>query len=222
MKCLVVLALVAACGASTHQGASKANKPGIIAGLIRDTKTGEVIALAEISVAGRTAKSNKYGMYEFENLKPGTYTLIARFADVPVTINNILVSPNQATYVDVPFTLGEPSPLTIDWGDPREGEIKHFTTKAPRIEGTVGDASTRERVPGAVVTAARGPEYETYQTVTDDHGRYRFDQIDPGTYAISAYYSIGGRAQIEVRRSDVTVTREQAAFVPLWIEIAKQ
>ena len=97
VKCLVVLALFAACGAGTHRGTAASNKPGIIAGLIRDTKTGEVIALAEISVAGRTAKSNKYGMYEFENLKPGTYSLTARFADVAVTVNNILVSPHQAT-----------------------------------------------------------------------------------------------------------------------------
>ena len=165
--------------------------------------------------------SNKGGMYDID-LEAGTYTLHAAFAGQPVTIKGIEVLAGMATYVDVPFTLGQVTPLEISWGDPSENEIQHFTTKAPRIEGTVGDASSRVRVAGAVVTAARGVDDETLQMITDDNGRYRFDNVDPGTYAISAYYSIGGRAQIEVRRSDVTVKTGEGVLVPLWIELAKQ
>ncbi len=214
--------LLLACGASHTGDTAKSRKLGAIAGLVRDTKTSEIIALAEVEVGGRTTKSNPYGMYEIDGLAPGIYTIHALFAGQPITVNGVEVSPGMATYVDLSFTLGEPSAIVIDWGEPREGEIKHFTVKVPRIEGTVGDASTRERVPGAVVTAARGPDDETLQTVTDDHGRYRFDNVDLGTYAISAYYSIGGRAQIEVRRSDVTVKAGEGVFVPLWIELSKQ
>jgi protocatechuate 3,4-dioxygenase beta subunit len=58
--------------------------------------------------------------------------------------------------------------------------------------------------------------------VTDDNGRYRFDQLQPGTYAISAYYSIGGRAQIEVRRSDISVAAREGVLVPLYIEMSRQ
>jgi hypothetical protein len=61
----------------------------------------------------------------------------------------------------------------------------------------------------------------TQQTVSDDHGRYRFEQMRPGIYAISAYYSIGGRAQIEVRRSGIEVDRAEAVVVPLWIEMQR-
>lgn len=218
----VLLALLAACGARSDGDTARANKLGALAGLARDAKTGEFIGFAEVEVAGRKTKTTRYGMYEVDGLEPGRYTLRARFADQPVTIRNIEVSPGMATYADIVFTLGDPTPLDTDWGDPREGEIKRFSTKVPRIEGTVGDQQTRARIPGAVVTAARGVDYETLQTVTDDHGRYRFDDVPPGTYAISAYYSVSGRAQIEVRRSDVTVTAGESVLVPLWIEVTGQ
>lgn len=180
--------------------------------------------MAELTLGTRSTRSNLYGIYTFDDLPPGHYTLVARFADQPVTVRNIDVSPGMATYVDVSFTLGDPSPIVIDFGDPRDGEIARFTTPIPRIEGTVADASTRERVVGAVVTATTTllGTPDTLQTVTDEHGRYRFDRVTPGTYAVSAYYSIGGRAQIEVRRSDIVVEAGTGVLVPLWIELAKQ
>ena len=52
-------------------------------------------------------------------------------------------------------------------------------------------------------------------------GRYRFDNVTAGTYAISAYYSIGGRGQIEVRRSDIAVGPYQGVLVPLFIELKR-
>lgn len=216
----ILLVLLFACGATSH-GARPKPTTGTIAGLVRDTKTGEGLALVELRVAGQAVKSNENGIYQLDNVAPGKHTLHATFADQPITIHNIEVVRGMATFVDVPFTLGEPSAIVIDWANAREDEIQTFTTKVPRIEGTVGDANTRARVGGAVVTAAQGPEDETLQTVTDDHGRYRFDAVRPGTYAISAYYSIGGRAQIEVRRSDVIVEQGKGVFVPLWIDLAK-
>ncbi len=60
------------------------------------------------------------------------------------------------------------------------------------------------------------------QTISDDEGRYRFDAVTPGVYAVSAYYAIGGRAQIEVRRSDIHVDGAEAVVVPLWVELAGQ
>jgi hypothetical protein len=214
----LALVLLVACGATTHKPAPP--RLGAIAGLARDRTSGEVISMADITVGSRTTKSNLYGMYDVDNLPPGTYTLVARFADQPVTIKNIEVAAGTATYVDVAFTLGDSTPIIVDFGDPRAGEIERFSTKIPRIEGVVADASSRARVPGAVVTATS--DGDTLQTVTDDHGRYRFDRVLPGTYIVSAYYSIGGRAQIEVRRSDIAVGPGEGVLVPLWIEIAGQ
>lgn len=213
----LVVVCIAACA-----GSPRAKRPttGAITGLVRDMKTGEFIALAELTVDGRVTKSNAYGMYTFDHVRPGVHTLRGVFAGQPVTIKGIDVTAGMASYADVVFTLGDVTPIETTWGDPREGEIRSFTAKVPRIEGTVGDASTRERIAGAVVTAVGGGA--TQQTVTDEHGRYRFDAVTPGTYAISAYYSIGDRAQIEVRRSEIVVGDAEGVLVPLWIELAKQ
>ena len=58
------------------------------------------------------------------------------------------------------------------------------------------------------------------QTVSDNAGRYHFE-LAPGTYSISAYYSLGGRGQIEVRRSGIDVHAAEAVVVPLWVELAR-
>ena len=89
------------------------------------------------------------------------------------------------------------------------------------IEGAVTDTGNHERVPGAVVTALRAGEAAAHQTVTDDQGRYRFDRIEPGSYTVSAYYSISGRGQFEVRRAGIAVAGGEAVVVPLIIEVAK-
>jgi hypothetical protein len=57
--------------------------------------------------------------------------------------------------------------------------------------------------------------------VSDGFGRYRFEAMMPGTYSISAYYSVSGRAQIEVRRSGIEVGGAEAVVVPLWIEMQR-
>jgi len=101
---------------------------------------------------------------------------------------------------------------------------KDLAATVTRIEGTVNDAATHERIVGAVVTAV-GPGTDagaqTLQTVSDDQGRYRFDVVPPGVYVVSTYYSVGGHAQIEVRRSDIDTLGGQVVVVPLWIEAQK-
>ena len=129
--------------------------------------------------------------------------------------------------VDVNFTLGRPEPLQYDYNS-KGAEIDRYRPKSlatkpiALIEGTVNDMQTRQRVPGAVITAVQDNNAQTtQQTVSDDFGRYRFEEVRPGIYAISAYYSIGGRAQIEVRRSGIEVDRAEAVVVPLWIEMQR-
>jgi hypothetical protein len=213
-----LLVALAACGAGSHDTRARPTL-GLITGMTRDKASGDVVTQADIQVGDKAVLSNKVGIYQVEGLRPGTYTLVARYADQPVTISNIDVTAGQATYVDITFTLGEIGPITYDYRNTRETEIEHFKTLVPRIEGTVSDSATKARVAGAVVTATAN---ETLQTITDDSGHYRFDQVQPGTYAISAYYSIGGRAQIEVRRSDVSVGVREGVLVPLYIEMSRQ
>ena len=214
--------MLAACGATAHPTHPT---DGSIAGLVRDQGSGDPIRSAALQLSsGARAISGANGLYAFDHVAPGRYSVVARFAGQPITIQNIDVRAGEPTFVDVTFTLGEPAPRYIDFADPTRGAITRYHPRGDvtLIEGTVSEVGTRERVVGAVVTAVGGARKDVLQTVTDEQGRYRFVAVEPGTYAISAYYSIGGRGQIEVRRSDIEVARAEGVVVPLWVELAKQ
>lgn len=223
---LAVLVL-AACGAAQHP----APKDGSIAGVARDHDSGDPVAHAQLTVRMQgemrpvTVSSDARGAFSFAHLRPGRYDLSAAFAGQPVTVDNIDVTRGNTAVVDVTFTLGRPDPITVDFGNPKEGEIDryhptHHSAATGIIEGTLTDLGNHERVAGAVVTASRGQD--ALQMVTDDQGRYRFDDVPPGTYTVSAYYSIAGHAQIERRRSDIPVAGGEGVIVPLWIELTRQ
>jgi len=235
VRIAVLVVLLAACSGAGSGGARGPKATlGVIAGLARDHDSGDPVAKAEIRVRGQgdikpfLTVSDSHGLYDLGNLKPGVYQLTARFAGQPVDVMNIDVRAGETSYVDIVFTLGRPEPLRHDYGD-KAGAIDRYRPTnlgqgVAMIEGTVNDSSTRERVPGAAVTAvtnAGRTDELTLQTVSDDHGRYRFDSVLPGTYSISAYYSISGRGQIEVRRSEIDVAGAEAVIVPLWIEMGK-
>jgi hypothetical protein len=220
----MLLVLLAACGGAAHPRPTE----GSIGGLVRDRASGDPVAMAEIQVAGHETRSASDGLYSIDHLRPGRYTMHAHFAGQPITIRNIDVKAGDATFVDVTFTLGNPESIDVDFGDPTQGAIKRYYPKqlSPSlalIDGTVSELGTRMRIVGAVVTAeGPGGPQAALQTVTDDQGRYRFDNIAPGTYAVSAYYSVGGRGQIEVRRSDIEVAGAEHVEIPIWIELSKQ
>ncbi len=238
LSALVVLAV--ACSGASRGPARGASTTGGIAGLARDHDSGDPIAKVEIRVrsaapaAQLVTTSSDLGLYDVDRLPPGRYSLSAAFAGQPLDVVNIEVRAGEVTTVDLVFTLGRPDRIRIDLGDPAASAIgapdrRDLDRYRPRglgggvavIEGTVNDTATRRRVPGAVVTAVGADVTRTQQTVSDDHGRFRFDALPPGVYSVSAYYTLGGRGQIEVRRSGIHVGGAEAVIVPLWIETAR-
>lgn len=220
---LVVFAV--ACGASTPHARRKIDSA--IAGMVRDGTSGGAIGRADIEVVGGDAQkhateSDPSGLYVIDHLKPGRYTLHAEFAGQPVTITNIDIAAGEAMYVDVTFTLGSVEPITMDFSASPAAEITryHPPSGAPLLEGTVSDLKSRTRVVGAVVTAI-GPN-DTLQAVSDDQGRWKFAPVLPGMYTVSAYYSVGDRGQIEVRRSKIHVDATEGVIVPLWIDMTRR
>jgi hypothetical protein len=230
VRIAVLVVLLAACGGAQHRARPTT---GAIAGLARDHDSGDPVAKAQIRVRAtgelqpRLTVSSDRGEYDIRQLPPGRYQLSALFAGQPIEVSNIEVRAGETTTVDVTFTLGRPDPIRFENNDPKASVIDryrppHLGASVAIIEGTVNDTSTRERVPGAVITAIQGNEPgETQQTVSDDRGRFRFDGMHPGTYSVSAYYSITGRGQIEVRRSEIQVAGAEAVVVPLWIELVR-
>lgn len=223
---MILLVGLVACGGAPQRVARPTT--GAIAGLVRDRDTGDPIAKADLRITtggpSRSVVSGDNGLYDIDHLSPGKYALVAVFAGQPIEISNIDVRAGNVTMVDIVFTLGRPEPIKVDFGNAKESAIERYrpTKAAPQvaiIEGTVSDTATKQRVPGAVVTAIIGDDpNKTQQTVSDDYGRFRFETL-PGTYSVSAYYSVGGRGQIEVRRSNIAVEGAEAVHVPLFIEM---
>lgn len=217
--------LLAACSSAAQHGAHGGRRAteGAIAGLARDTESGDPIGPADISVRGPSlgkTVSGGDGLFAIDPVKPGRYTLVGNYAGQTVTLTNIDVAAGEPTFVDVPFKLGQPDPVVIDFSDPTLAEITRYHSKhGTVIEGSVVEAGSHSRIAGAVVTATSS---DTLQTISDDYGRYRFDNVTPGTYVVSAYYSVSGRAQIEVRRAGIVVNANDGVIVPLAIETTKQ
>jgi hypothetical protein len=228
VRCFLVF--VAACASAQH-GDPASTPEGAITGLARDHDSGDAIAKAAIhiraqgQIAATVVTTAKDGGFALAHLAPGKYSLSADFAGQQVNVENIVVTRGDPTVVDVMFELGQPDPVTVDFGNAKDSAIdryhpQHHATTA-LIEGTVNDRASHTRVAGAVVTAigpGSGPLVPTLQAVSDGQGRYRFDPVPPGVYVVSAYYSVGNRGQIEVRRSDIEVDAAQGVIVPLWVE----
>lgn len=227
---LASLAWLAACGHLHGGGAARPRATtGEITGLARDRDTGEPIENADIRARSQGAPvrtlSGKGGLYDFAALPPGRYTLSADFAGQTIEVANIGVVAGDWNIVDLVFTLGRPAPIKEDFNDPAATAIERFhptglAADRTRLEGTLGDLTSRRRLGGAVVSVVGPQTNGALQTVTDDQGRYRFDDLVPGEYTVSAYYSVAGHAQIEVRRSVTTVGGE-AVRVPLLLEVGR-
>jgi hypothetical protein len=216
-----LLVLVIACGGAQTVRV-RAPTTGTITGIARDHDSGDTIEQAIIHVGGREVTSNASGVYTLEKLAPGSYVVEATFAGQPVTVEHVTVRAGEPSVVDLTFTLGRPDPIHDDYTLLTKIDRytpKHVAKGLALVEGTVSDTGSHERIAGAVVTAV-GPATAptTLQTISDDQGRYKFENVQPGVYVVSTYYSVGGRAQIEVRRSDIDVPVSQAVVVPLWLE----
>ncbi len=227
---LLLLLLVACAGTATTTGPKARATTGSIAGVARDHDSGETIAKASISVHAdgdprpRVVLSDAQGHYALAGLPPGDYSVSASFAGQVIDVGHVGVKVGDPTIVDLTFTLGRPEPITLVYGDAKLGAIDryrppHLAAGAAVIEGTITDTATRDRIAGATVSIVgpgSGPNTPTQLAVSDDEGRYHFD-VTPGTYTVSAYYSVNQR-QIEARRSEIAVADAEAVVVPLWIE----
>ena len=229
VRCLVLLTL-ASCGTTAATATRPRPTTGAIAGLARDHDTGEPIQTASISthiggdLQAHVVTSDAKGHYSLDALPPGDYRVAGSFAGQIIDVGHVIVKAGEPTIVDLTFTLGRPDPISVDYSDAKLGAIDHYkpANLAPTsaiIEGTINDSATHERIVGAsiaVLGPGAGSGAVTQLGVSDDEGRFHFD-VTPGTYTVSAYYSVNQR-QIEARRSEIQVEGAEAVIVPLWIE----
>lgn len=221
------VACVVAITGCFHRGASEPTpSPGMIAGLIRDAASGEAIQNAIIvvrrpgEIAPTREESDVNGAYMIAELPAGSYAVTAYVAKTIIGERNAEVRPGETLGLD--FTVGHVEGDVPDLNAPGAPALWRFRPRDAeptlgRIEGTVADIHFA-RLVSAVVTVVSAGQMRTEQTITDEHGRFTVDELPPGTYEVSAYYSVAGRGAIEVRRSRVLVAGGEVVVVPLWLD----
>jgi hypothetical protein len=190
-------------------------------------------------------RSGSDGAYVVPRLAPGEYDVKVYRDDRPIGDQRIAIEAGRITGLDLaaPAEADPADPAdTADTnaaadGDhtsaPADAVVAVDTTRnAPlwryrpldgdatvaTIEGTVSEEGERTRLGGAVITVTDRAGGLIADAITDDDGRFRIERLAPGGYVVSAYYTLIGRGQFEIRRNDVDVAAGEVVVVPLAIE----
>ena len=227
-RLLVVALGLAGCGAGARRGPPPITV-GTLAGLIRTADTGAPVGDATIvlrrpgELAPVQERTNGTGAYMIARLPPGTYQVTVYQDERTIGDEQVAFQAGKVTGLDLSvrprLAAAESTPVDVASGTP----LWRFRPDgAPpgsaAIEGTVSEMGERTRLEGAVVTVIDGAGAVVAQAVSDGDGRYRFDAVAPGSYVVSAYYTLVGRGQFEIRRNDVVLDAGETVVVPLAIE----
>ena len=223
------LASLPGCGAAAGQFQPAATRDGMLAGMIRTADTGAPVddAIVVLRRQGELApvqeRTTGTGAYMIARLAPGRYQVKVYRDERTVGDEDVAIVAGRVTGLDLAIgpRLPEPDRRSLDVASgtplwryrPTDGDAA-----SGAIEGTVSEDAARLRLGGAVVTVADREGRLVADGVTDDEGRYRFDRVPPGVYVVSAYYTLIGRAQFEIRRGEVVVEPGVVVVVPLVLE----
>jgi|GEM_PF-137560 len=146
--------------------------PGTIEGSITDESKNAIEgATVKIVESGIIMTTDMTGVFRFDSLPSGLYTLAAAFDGfAPSVSSEIYLGPAEAARID--FTLKKLSVATAD--------TSATPAAASSIAGMVVDAQKQATLAGAVVEIVNTP----MTAVTNPSGRYEFGGIKPGIYTL--------------------------------------
>lgn len=226
----LVLATLAA--AACHPG-QRAARPGpatvgSLAGLIRAADTGDGLPDATVVVRrpGELAPLEEHptgsGAYMIAGLPPGPYRVLVFLDQRTIGDRTVDIVAGRVTGFDLAV---DPRPAMVDSDAPAPPTPPLWRFRPPgadptvgAIEGTISEQADGTRLEGAVVTVIAPDGKLVAEAVTDESGRYRIEAIAPGDYVVSAYYTVLGRGQFEIRRNDVHLDGGDVVVVPLALE----
>ena len=156
-------------------------KSGRIHGVVRDADTDAPIDGASVSLSDGTPVSATNGLFAFEALAPGDYTVRASAAPTHIANNvAVLVGPNSDNELIVEL-------------NPAPGSVT----------GTVRDDATEAPIEGATVSLLS----TSFTTTTDAGGEYSLTEVPPGSYTLRVMATdyVGGDTPVTVSPGAETV-----------------
>ena len=135
---------------------------GNLAGTTSNAANAEPIEGALVTVEGTSYNANTIsdGTYLIENIEIGTYTInVSAVGYLPETITGVEIFAGETTILDVAMNA---IPGTI--------------------AGTVTNSETMEAIIGATITV----DGTSYTATTNSSGEYTIENVEPGTYNITA------------------------------------
>ena len=130
-----------------------------------ETLAGVTVTLDGEHAMGETMETAMDGGFAFTGLRAGTYT---------VTISDF---PEDVSFETVSVEV------EIDVGEIGNADFTGHYIRTSAVEGQVIIDS--EGLQGVTVTLAGGPADESFTTMTDVDGMYRFEDLRPGDYTVS-------------------------------------
>ena len=218
MRLLPVPCLLFAAAALAHQVAPENDQLATLAGVVLNAATKEPVRKAHVALAPSgaaqaiqlLATTDDTGHFRFAEVTPGRYILVA-------SKNGFLASSYGSTK-----PLSQGSLLSVAKGD-RMQDLTLSLFPGAAISGQIFDADG-EPIPGQVVilstrSGRRGELGDSIanSTNTNRSGEYRFDNLAPGTYYVSANVDVanGGGGQVHVDSSGKpTKVRDLTTFHP--------
>jgi hypothetical protein len=223
LRALAVTCLVLGCGSRPAAPVAPAEPTGgALAGLVLDGAGGEPLGFATVRAWSEQRERGSFttssdGRFRIEALPPGSYRVIASYAGRSVTATDVQVGLGRTTEIEVTVPAPARAELTEERPDLAVGAGPAGPLGA--IEGQVIDASTGDSMPGQVISASSDVLGQPVFAVSDGDGRFRFAALRPGTYALTVYYHLISRGNIEVRRSGITVTAGQTSAAEIRVDI---
>ena len=129
-----------------------------------ETLIGVTVTLGGEHAMGETMTTDETGGFAFTGLRAGTYS---------VTISDF---PEDVSFETVSIEV------EVDVGDVGQADFTGHFIRTSAVEGQV--IIEGEGLAGVTVTLSGGPADESYTSMTDAEGLYRFEELRPGDYTV--------------------------------------
>lgn len=158
---------------------SRSRTSARIVGRVYDVETGRGVANALVRVGGRAILTDGAGRLVLTGIRPA-----AQYVELDRGSIGLDRVPTQDNPLPVPTTPGGTAQLEL--GVIRSahvsGRVELFDATAQGASGAVIPTTLVGGLQGAIITLSRGSE--AYRRLTDDGGRFRFDDLRPGRWTL--------------------------------------